>query len=649
MRFALFLVFLIYSGAFCLVYTPRIKINDQVDCYNLETILQGILKPGMTQAQKAEAAWRFMLSKTFHYKAPDEGLPGYPGTTESYLLSDALKIINVYGYAYCFEFDGILASLWEAAGFDSTRIWGLPGHLISEVYYDGAWHYYDSDQSVSAYFLKKDGKTVASVEDIRSDPDYYIVNNPFRSSPSMPFNDHPIYEHESREKLATFFKRRADHNIRDRKSLNLHRMDYYLRKNETLTLFFDPQGKWRHVGMDVSFVNAANGPYDVHGSAKYGNGLFAYRPDLSDTSFLEEGLQSASNLALDHGALVLADTAKAGEAVIKVLSPYIIAGMPRGPSVTKDSNQSYSGAAILSGRIKSLKDTIIDPVDLEVQISTDKMLGRFQTVYKQIAGGFFNIDLSEWLSLPTYYYSLKIILKKSRTAGAREPRLDSLDLRTWVQVNPAALPKLVPGENKIIYSAQGPAVDKVDFIRYLSAERAMDYIVAMKNVVLTKDPRKRFVPIDTTHPGEILFEMAAPEGTIADYFLAMVTYLRENMRSAVFISENDTSHWKDAGKRPKLYQDHWRDPFALWIKAGPDVRKVYFKVVLEGNAALVTFDFGYRYAYKPSSGNVSVVQAAEVDGKLKEFAWDFKGKEGNITLKIPGKKVANKYLRYICK
>jgi len=645
MRNLLLLSLFFVVSVSALVYSPRIQVNEQVDCSSFETILQGILKPGMSDEEKAIAVWRLIQAKTFHYKAPLEG----PDRFELYTLQDALKIINVYGYTYCYAFVSLTSSLWRAAGLDSTRIWGMPGHLVSEVYYDKSWHYFDADQCVAAYFLKPDGKTIASVEDLRNAPDAMIVDNPFRSNPSMPYNDKPLYVHEARKVLADMLRQKDKHNTRDWVSLNTHTMDYYLRKNEQLTLYFEPQGRWRHQGLDApaAFIQPSKGPYDAHGPRTYGNGLFEYVPNLNDTGTLSEGFFSSMNVHLFQGGLTPIDSTKAGEAVVKVASPYIITGVPVSPSFTTDPFQKFHDVACLSGRIRGSGALMGDPVEFEVQISTDKMVGRFETVYRQTNGGFFSLDLSPWFTDPTYDYRLKFILRKSSKPGAAMPRLDSLSIKTWVEANPATFPQLVSGENRLSFSASGPAVDQVEVVSYSDSNSQKPAVWRMDNAVYTKDLRKRIIQKDSTKAGVAYFELSAPEGPLYDYALSLISFARAGMKTTLFYSENDTLHWVNAEKPPKLYNDHWKDPFALRVRTvGKNVQKVYFKVVIEGGAAICTFDYTYRYHYKKATGKVTVVQSAEVDGRLKSFSTEFTGEQGVSKIRVNGKRVENKSVQY---
>src|SRR5690606_32254092 len=58
-------------------------------------------------------------------------------------VCDPIAILNAYGWAICGQNAEILQALYHAAGMPS-RIRGLPGHVVCEVWYDGGWHVLDA-------------------------------------------------------------------------------------------------------------------------------------------------------------------------------------------------------------------------------------------------------------------------------------------------------------------------------------------------------------------------------------------------------------------------------------------------------------------------------------------------------------------------
>jgi hypothetical protein len=644
-RIAVFLC-LLYTLSLSVVYSPKLVVEGQTDFNSLQSIVKSITNDKMSDREKAEAVWRFVLASTFHYKSPEEGLPGNGIRFEMNTLEDPLKILTSYGHLYCFTNVSLMTKLWEAAGLDSTRVWGIGGHLISEVYYDGAWHHYDGDQSVSGYFIKKDGKTVASIAEIQDDPDYYIINPEFKSTPQMPYSDKFVYAHESREVLANYYRTKTDNYIRDRIGVTTHRMDYYLKKNEELTLFFEPQGKWRHNGMDVPVINPINGPFDAHSDRKYGNGLFVYKPNLEDSSIISEGFHYSENIKIDKG-VVLKDAAKKGEFVVKTLSPWVITGKPIGASATSDGKERYIDAAVVSGRILNMKNVLTSTAPgLEILIRTEKS-PKWESVYKTSSCGYFNVDLSEHFTLANYYYELKIVMDKD-TLGTK---ITDLAFTTSVQVNPASLPKLKAGKNKIMYSMNGPEVDKVSLENGSVPGAPVDaYVVNMNNVNVTKETSRRFVQSDTSKPGIIILKQNSENGAMTDYWFEILFHQREKGITVLEYSENDTLNWKKFDKKPKLHHDHWADwHSSIIVPEKKNTKTVYYKVTINGSAALCLFNGGYRYPYKKSEGSISVDQVVDADGKEMRYTWGFDSKNGEKLITVKGKVIRNKFLRFICK
>ena len=78
---------------------------------------------------------------TYHFwpSAENEGQPRIRRVN-----NDPIKIYNAYGWAICGQQAHMLYAIWTAAGL-KARLYGLPGHALCEVFYDGRWHHYDVD------------------------------------------------------------------------------------------------------------------------------------------------------------------------------------------------------------------------------------------------------------------------------------------------------------------------------------------------------------------------------------------------------------------------------------------------------------------------------------------------------------------------
>jgi len=75
--------------------------------------------------------------------------------------------MNGYGYGNCGFCAAWLKALCTVVGVE-VRIQEIWGHTVNEVYYDGAWHYLDSNCKV--YYLSEDNRTIASLAQLEHNP-----------------------------------------------------------------------------------------------------------------------------------------------------------------------------------------------------------------------------------------------------------------------------------------------------------------------------------------------------------------------------------------------------------------------------------------------------------------------------------------------
>ena len=156
------------------VYSPKVLAKDQVDTSDLASMARGIyLKAGAaTSRQKAEAIWRFFLTDGrfvppgFWYH-----IAGWTYEEPDGEVLDPLKLLNSYGFGLCYHIAPLLQAVYLAGGFEDARVWFLTGHTVAEVWYDGAYHHYDSDMLGYTTVGEGDPGTlpVASVSQIAED------------------------------------------------------------------------------------------------------------------------------------------------------------------------------------------------------------------------------------------------------------------------------------------------------------------------------------------------------------------------------------------------------------------------------------------------------------------------------------------------
>jgi len=84
---------------------------------------------------------------------------------------DPVKLLNSYGFGLCYHIAPLLEAVYKAGGFEDARVWFLTGHTVAEVFYQGAYHYFDSDMmgynSVGAGDPRR--SPVASVHQLEQD------------------------------------------------------------------------------------------------------------------------------------------------------------------------------------------------------------------------------------------------------------------------------------------------------------------------------------------------------------------------------------------------------------------------------------------------------------------------------------------------
>lgn len=134
-----------------------VTTDCSIDCSSLETIVHGVCRDAMTPQEKAIALYDFVRRLMFHF----------PNRVDSEAVHDTLHLLNTYGYSLCSQQAMIAVQLWNAAGL-SAKVWSAPHHSTSQVAYAGQDHWFDL--LVGGYVYHRDGETIASLQDIASDP-----------------------------------------------------------------------------------------------------------------------------------------------------------------------------------------------------------------------------------------------------------------------------------------------------------------------------------------------------------------------------------------------------------------------------------------------------------------------------------------------
>ncbi|HZU25970.1 MAG TPA: hypothetical protein VFA04_10630, partial [Bryobacteraceae bacterium] len=173
-----------------------------------------------TPREKAEAIWRFFLTDGrfvppgFWYH-----IAGWAYEEPKGEVLDATKLLNSYGFGLCYHIAPLLEAMFDAGGLEDSRVWFLTGHTVAEVFYDGRYHYYDSDMMGYNTLGKAPPResVVASVRDIERDGTVMTSRLESPRKVNAALVDNPWYPADVREAaidgLAELFTTTADNHL----------------------------------------------------------------------------------------------------------------------------------------------------------------------------------------------------------------------------------------------------------------------------------------------------------------------------------------------------------------------------------------------------------------------------------------------------
>jgi hypothetical protein len=566
------------------VRTPRLLVEGQVDTGSVESIIKGIIKPGMTQKQKALAVYNFLIKVGWHWGPGREG-----PDKKSYdygVVYDPVKLINVYGYGYCFQNRASAEALWQAAGLEA-RSAGISGHSIAEVFYDGAWHYLDTDQR--GYCLLADGETIASIDQVSRDPINLIIKQKNPSKPFFPYTADPKVPYESKYIAASNFATTKDNYYQHDKVVLGHRMDLTLLPGMKLTRSFKGDGRWNMKNSTsafeykIGYLDPRKGPVDFVRGDGYGSGELLYQPDLTSRS--EEyaaGVWQDANIKVGEKGLEPAENGKSAWTVFRIRLPWVICGW----ATSFEGPAKPLGAAVVAADI--YRGTA--EVEQAIEVSIDRghtwrpawapaegQKGKLRAV----------VDLSEHVHAE-YEYLVRV--KLSGEKGG-EARLERIALRTGFQHNPRVYPALKSGENRMRFFL-GEGTETLEVNPSLkSAGAFLKDVHSYKGIWF----RRGQITGKLGRTGEVVFELKPPKpGTCASFHagagLRREPYgLTAQDDVKIWYAENEPENWKLVyDDEFPVWAKHWCYHANGSAKLSPGTKKVYVKFAVKtaGSASI---------------------------------------------------------------
>lgn len=539
-------------------YAPRIVSPYHADAYSMKTFAQFSRWRELKNDARAWEVYRYLADpQTGLFPLGQGAQEGHDVMSEFTIVRDPVKLINVYGYGFCAVLGPTMAGVCADMGLGKSRTLFLPGwhHVVAETFYDDRWHYLDLD--LRAAFRRPDG-TLASMAEAQRDP--ALWKGP-RGPLFFPLDPLPVvrkaYAQTAVEPCYGY-------------SFSGHTMDYVLRRGETFTRWWKPQGgRWNHnpnFHQDAFFKNLferePRGPKCKHPDwtiHSHGNGRFVYHPNLTNSSGdFADGIYDANNIHPVAGGLTLQHAGK-GHAIFEVRSPYVIVPKVNKLETTDDDRE----ASIVK----------IDAAGATLALSLDNGLN-----WKELGEAKSPLDLTPYVS-GRYGYLLKIALQgEPNRALVRD-----LAITTWVELAPASLPALRQGKNRMEYRTgdhyglpsrvveiHTNGSDRDDFLKYLS-EAPKDF-----------DPARR----TARARGPFVVKVQAPPGTKIAWLSAGGNFNTHQRADA----KNTHNSMAYAVEHPKDFttfyeaevptdQEHWHYNADREVKLSTPARIVYLRYV----------------------------------------------------------------------
>jgi hypothetical protein len=527
-RGRLFLTFFLIcatAGLKAQIYSPAVLHKGQVDTSNLAALARTIYKKAgaVTDREKAEAIWRFFLTDGRFVKPGFwYHIAGWAYEEPQGEVLDPLKLLNSYGFGLCYHIAPLLEAVWEAGGFPDARVWFLTGHTVTEVFYDGAYHYYDSDMMGYNTIGNGDPRhsPVASVHQIERNGDIILGKLTSPKEVNKSLVDYPWYPADLREAaiggLAELFTTTSNNWLYPCKRYPQgHTMDFVLRPGERLIRYFEPGngnlcyvpykfvgGKWEEFPREFSRWNirTVDGPKSQKDGRRWATGRIEYTPVLSDRTayYPSFGVGFNENLHLPGktaGAhfLTREKPDNPGRAVFEVRSPYVII----------DAN------VVINASLKASGDSLV------VETSTDNARtwqaagalkgpysGRWQTAPEVVAH---SQHATHTAVSGSYGYLLRLSMLGPGPADAIA--VDGITITTRFQLNPRTLPALEAGRNELLYRP-GPAYERR--VIPVRLERVEQEVLNATNVRHVEEDGQGYLMPRDGKTAEFIFELSAP-------------------------------------------------------------------------------------------------------------------------------------------
>lgn len=383
------------------VVNPRIITNGQRNWHSVESMIAEFTAGARNRQEAVYLIWEGVRQNRHH----DSPLFGSD-------YHDPVRLLNIYGGALCDDSAATGAALYHTAGFNEAAGGknpfqrGLHGHVMCEVWHDGAYQFMDIDQDV--FFLDRENRKPVSGDTLARD--HGLARRELAYGPVFQGWERPAVN-------AALFG--AD-DVRTKYWSTGHTMDYTLRPGERIVFHWNRTGKWA---------------WNLHSAEHryYGNSELVYPVPASENRLDGSGVTLSGMAPGEDGFAVTADDASM---TIPTNTAYTICG---------GTLSWTAGAGFPSGAEVAMALSLDGENFVEVHAATPE------------AGASVQVSLDEALGLqggdPRRAYWVRISIR-----GGLGGTLRDIELHTDLYAYPIALPRLSVGENAVTYrdDTEGP-------------------------------------------------------------------------------------------------------------------------------------------------------------------------------------------------
>ncbi len=414
------------------IINPRIVVNNQRNWFSADDILAGILKPGMTDAEKAMAIFIFIsnveLRAHENDRRPGPEVPedsSHPSRNTYKERANPVKAVNSYYCSGCQYAATNFVILARHAGLVARTTWLNPpdrygAHCVAEAWYDNGWYLFDPEQN--SFYLEPDNTTIASFRTVHNNPDLAdrTIEGGFAAT-------------EVKHRGSGYKQIYPPHIMPVEQWLSTMAMT--LRPGEKFIR------RWDHIGKYRCGYNPRNiKPERPEGLLPYqlANGKIIYQPRL-DGAVFRRGIVTELNIVsigsgTEDAKLHPEAVEWPGSVIYKVSSPYpIVGGVVGGKFFRKSTDDTCRIYVSVHDsdwiEVWSAKDTGW----LEGRVAIDKALNPKPTA-------------------AIYDYYVKFELHASQSPD--DVTINGLYIETDVQMAATSLPSLSAGANKVVYRDQ---------------------------------------------------------------------------------------------------------------------------------------------------------------------------------------------------